>query len=82
MCIDTVCSVSYQYIKVLNYVHDLQEEDTFKQKVLGSLSDELIQAKQQLSTVTKQQTTCLEEYLASQTLVRWVKENLKSTELA
>ncbi|XP_029311958.1 LOW QUALITY PROTEIN: E3 ubiquitin-protein ligase rnf213-beta [Cottoperca gobio] len=54
------------------------EKDTFKQRALGSLTDDLLRAKQQLSTVTEQHTTCLEEFLASQTLVSWVKENLKN----
>ncbi|XP_045924674.1 E3 ubiquitin-protein ligase rnf213-beta [Micropterus dolomieu] len=54
------------------------EEDTFKQRALGTLSDGLFRAKQQLSTVTKQHTDCLEEFLASQTLVSWVRENLKT----
>ncbi|KAM7381116.1 hypothetical protein PAMA_012108 [Pampus argenteus] len=53
------------------------EEDTFKQRNLGSLTDDLLRAKQQLSTVTKQHTACLEEFLESQTLVNWVKKNLK-----
>uniref|UniRef100_A0A3B4TK13 RING-type E3 ubiquitin transferase n=1 Tax=Seriola dumerili TaxID=41447 RepID=A0A3B4TK13_SERDU len=52
------------------------EEDSFKQRVLGSLREDLFQAKQQLSAVTKQHTVCLEEFLASQTLVSWVKNNL------
>ncbi|XP_023274609.1 E3 ubiquitin-protein ligase rnf213-beta-like [Seriola lalandi dorsalis] len=54
------------------------EEDSFKQRVLGSLREDLFQAKQQLSTVTKQHTVCLEEFLASQTLVSWVKNNLRN----
>ncbi|KAF7645355.1 hypothetical protein LDENG_00206190 [Lucifuga dentata] len=54
------------------------EEDSFKQRVLGSLNDDLLSAKQQLSTVTKQHTACLEEFLASHTLVSWVKNNLKN----
>ncbi|KAG8008845.1 hypothetical protein GBF38_010486 [Nibea albiflora] len=53
------------------------EEDTFKQRALGSLTDDLFRAGQQLSRVTKQHTACLEEFLASQTLVTWVRENLK-----
>lgn len=56
----------------------LQEEDTFKQRALRTLSDDLFRAKRQLSGVTKQHTACLEEFLASQTLVTWVRENLKS----
>ncbi|XP_073346346.1 E3 ubiquitin-protein ligase rnf213-beta [Pagrus major] len=54
------------------------EEDTFKQRALGSLTDDLFRAKRQLSTVTKRHTACLEEFLASQSLVTWVKENLKN----
>ncbi|XP_034563927.1 E3 ubiquitin-protein ligase rnf213-beta [Notolabrus celidotus] len=54
------------------------EGDVFKQKALDSLSDDLFQAKQQLSSVTKQNTACLEEFLESQTLISWVQENLKN----
>ncbi|XP_054454921.1 E3 ubiquitin-protein ligase rnf213-beta [Anoplopoma fimbria] len=54
------------------------EEDTFKQRALGSLSDDLLRAKRRLSTVTKQHTSGLKEFLASQTLVCWVRENLKN----
>ncbi|XP_044192717.1 E3 ubiquitin-protein ligase rnf213-beta isoform X2 [Thunnus albacares] len=54
------------------------KENTFKQRSLGSLTDDLLRAKKQLSAVTKQHTSCLEEFLASQTLVSWVKENLKN----
>ncbi|XP_008298790.1 E3 ubiquitin-protein ligase rnf213-beta [Stegastes partitus] len=54
------------------------EEETFKQRTLGSLSIKVFRAQKQLSTVTKQHTACLEEFLKSQTLVNWVKENLKS----
>ncbi|XP_042252605.1 E3 ubiquitin-protein ligase rnf213-beta [Thunnus maccoyii] len=54
------------------------EEERFKQRNLGSLTEDLLHAKQQLSTVTKQNTSCLEEFLVSQTLVNWVKENLKN----
>ena len=55
-----------------------QQEDSFKQRTLDSLSSKLISAKRQLSSVTKQQTLCLDEFLRSHTLVTWVKENLKS----
>lgn len=54
-----------------------QEEDSFQERALGSLSADLHRAKHQLSAVTEQHTACLEEYLESQTLVSWVKENLK-----
>lgn len=53
-------------------------EEPFKQRALGSLSPDLLRAKQQLSSVTKQHTACLEEFLASQALIIWVKENLKN----
>ncbi|KAM3838360.1 E3 ubiquitin-protein ligase rnf213-beta-like, partial [Diretmus argenteus] len=53
-------------------------EDTFKQRVLGSLTNDLLCAKQQLSTVTMQHTASLEVFLTSHTLVSWVKENLKN----
>ncbi|XP_059181122.1 E3 ubiquitin-protein ligase rnf213-beta [Centropristis striata] len=53
-------------------------EEAFQQRSLDSLTYELLQARQQLSAVTKQHTACLEEFLRSQTLVSWVKENLKN----
>ncbi|XP_047465467.1 E3 ubiquitin-protein ligase rnf213-beta [Mugil cephalus] len=54
------------------------EEDSFKQRALETLSDDLFRAGRQLSKVTKQNTACLEQFLESQTLIRWVKENLKN----
>ncbi|CAJ1081416.1 E3 ubiquitin-protein ligase rnf213-beta [Xyrichtys novacula] len=54
------------------------EEDIFKQRTLGSLSEDLFRAKQQLSSVSKLNTACLQEFLESQTLVNWVKENLRN----
>ncbi|KAK2820122.1 hypothetical protein Q5P01_023081 [Channa striata] len=53
-------------------------EDAFKQRILGSLGPDLFRAQQHLSTVSTQQTACLEEFLASQSLVNWVKGNLKN----
>ncbi|KAL0964856.1 hypothetical protein UPYG_G00329960 [Umbra pygmaea] len=60
-------------------IHSLTqlEDSTFKRRVLGSLSDDLINAKGKLSTVTQQQTTCLEVFLESQELVDWVRTYLK-----
>lgn len=55
-----------------------QDEESFKQRVLWSLTDDLFHASQQLSGITRQRTACLEEFLKSQTLISWVKENLKS----
>ncbi|KAG7491231.1 hypothetical protein MATL_G00000820, partial [Megalops atlanticus] len=53
-------------------------EDSFRRRPLRSLSDDLVQAGEQLSEVRKQDTTCLEEFLRSQELVSWVKANLQS----
>uniref|UniRef100_A0A3B3VQK5 RING-type E3 ubiquitin transferase n=1 Tax=Poecilia latipinna TaxID=48699 RepID=A0A3B3VQK5_9TELE len=39
----------------------LQDEDSFKQRVLGSLTDDMFHARQQLSAVTREHTACLEE---------------------
>ncbi|KAM9837888.1 LOW QUALITY PROTEIN: E3 ubiquitin-protein ligase rnf213-beta [Aulostomus maculatus] len=54
------------------------EENRFKQKLLGSLSDDLFCAEQHLSTITRQHTGCLEEFLDSHALVSWVKKNLRN----
>ncbi|XP_017573370.2 E3 ubiquitin-protein ligase rnf213-beta isoform X2 [Pygocentrus nattereri] len=54
-------------------------DDTFKQKTLESLSDDLLSAKRRLSNVKPQHTACLDAYLESEKLVRWAKtciENL------
>lgn len=55
-----------------------QGKDAFKQRALRSLTDELFTAAHHLPTVTKQHTVCLEEFLASHSLVSWVQDNLKS----
>lgn len=55
-----------------------QGEDAFRQQALRSLTADLFAAKNQLSAVTRQHTACLEEFLASQSLVGWVKDNLQS----
>ncbi|XP_008435734.1 E3 ubiquitin-protein ligase rnf213-beta [Poecilia reticulata] len=54
------------------------DEDSFKQRVLGSLTDDMFHARQQLSAVTKEHTACLEEFLKSQPLISWVRENLRT----
>ncbi|KAJ3608504.1 hypothetical protein NHX12_025551 [Muraenolepis orangiensis] len=61
-------------------IHNLTQlkEDLFKQRTLDSLSSDLISATRHLSTITKQQTVCLDEFLKSHTLVTWVKNNLKN----
>lgn len=68
---------NYRFLPVLVE----QEEDAFKQRALRSLTDELFAATNHLSTVTKQHTVCLEEFLASHSLVSWVKDNLKSASI-
>uniref|UniRef100_A0A3P8SYM7 RING-type E3 ubiquitin transferase n=1 Tax=Amphiprion percula TaxID=161767 RepID=A0A3P8SYM7_AMPPE len=62
-------------------IDTLSQLDSFKQRTLGSLSVDVFRARKQLSTVTKQHTDCLEEFLKSQTLVSWVKENLKMSDV-
>uniref|UniRef100_A0A3B3CNS2 RING-type domain-containing protein n=1 Tax=Oryzias melastigma TaxID=30732 RepID=A0A3B3CNS2_ORYME len=57
------------------------EEASFKQRLLRSLTDELLCAGQQLSLVSKHHTSCLEEFLRSHTLIRWVQENLRMSDL-
>ncbi|XP_015244846.1 PREDICTED: E3 ubiquitin-protein ligase RNF213 [Cyprinodon variegatus] len=52
--------------------------DSFKQRVLGSLSDDLFSAGEKLSAVNKKHTACLEEFLKSETLISWVTENLRT----
>uniref|UniRef100_A0A3B3UG58 RING-type E3 ubiquitin transferase n=1 Tax=Poecilia latipinna TaxID=48699 RepID=A0A3B3UG58_9TELE len=59
----------------------LQDEDSFKQRVLGSLTDDMFHARQQLSAVTREHTACLEEFLKSQPLISWVRENLRSSDV-
>ncbi|KAM4715158.1 LOW QUALITY PROTEIN: E3 ubiquitin-protein ligase rnf213-beta [Anableps anableps] len=51
------------------------EEDAFKQRV-RALTDDLFHARQQLSAVTRGHTACLEEFLKSQPLISWVRDNL------
>ncbi|RVE59876.1 hypothetical protein OJAV_G00193340 [Oryzias javanicus] len=67
-------SGSFSAIETLSQM----EEASFKQRLLRSLTDELLWAGQQLSSVTKHHTSCLEEFLRSHTLIRWVQENLRS----
>ncbi|XP_037836891.1 E3 ubiquitin-protein ligase rnf213-beta isoform X2 [Kryptolebias marmoratus] len=52
--------------------------ESFRQSALASLTDDLFHAGQQLSTVTRQHTACLEEFLKCHTLISWVKDNLKT----
>ncbi|XP_062858949.1 E3 ubiquitin-protein ligase rnf213-beta [Trichomycterus rosablanca] len=52
-------------------------EDSFKKKSLGSLSDELISARQKLSNIDRKHTACLEVFLKSKDLVDWVKKSIK-----
>ncbi|XP_028976279.2 E3 ubiquitin-protein ligase rnf213-beta isoform X3 [Esox lucius] len=61
-------------------IHSLTqlEDGSFKQRALRSLSDDLIQAKQKLSSVTLQETKCLEAFLESQALVSWVQKHLQN----
>uniref|UniRef100_A0A3P9PGV9 RING-type E3 ubiquitin transferase n=1 Tax=Poecilia reticulata TaxID=8081 RepID=A0A3P9PGV9_POERE len=60
---------------------NFNDEDSFKQRVLGSLTDDMFHARQQLSAVTKEHTACLEEFLKSQPLISWVRENLRMSDV-
>ncbi|XP_046887613.1 E3 ubiquitin-protein ligase rnf213-beta isoform X4 [Hypomesus transpacificus] len=57
-------------------IHSLTQlkEQSFKQRVLGSLTKDLIRAKRHLSTVTLKHTECLEAFLECHKLVSWVKD--------
>ncbi|XP_043958780.1 E3 ubiquitin-protein ligase rnf213-beta isoform X1 [Gambusia affinis] len=54
------------------------DEGSFKERVLKSLTDDMSHARQQLSAVTREHTACLEEFLNSQPLISWVRENLRT----
>ncbi|XP_005805466.2 E3 ubiquitin-protein ligase rnf213-beta [Xiphophorus maculatus] len=54
------------------------DEDSFKERVLKSLTDDMSHARQQLSAVTREHTACLVEFLNSQPLISWVRENLRT----
>ncbi|KAM6951514.1 E3 ubiquitin-protein ligase rnf213-beta [Aplochiton taeniatus] len=54
------------------------KDDAFKKRVLGSLTEDLLGTKRQLSMVTQQHTACLDVFLESQALVSWVKDTLKN----
>ncbi|XP_028991062.2 E3 ubiquitin-protein ligase rnf213-beta [Betta splendens] len=65
---------SFREIETLRQLEDA----SFKDRSLRSLSDDLFHAKQLMSSITKQQTACLEQFLKSQPLVNWVQANLKN----
>ncbi|XP_066518776.1 E3 ubiquitin-protein ligase rnf213-beta [Hoplias malabaricus] len=53
-------------------------KDSFKQRTLGTLSTDLINAKKRLLNVTHQHTACLEAFLDSDKLVSWVKAYIEN----
>ncbi|XP_051967995.1 E3 ubiquitin-protein ligase rnf213-beta-like [Xyrauchen texanus] len=53
-------------------------DDTFRQNTLGSLSDDLIKARQKLADVKPQYTACLEAFIDSGTLIKWAKTQIQS----
>uniref|UniRef100_M4AJD5 RING-type E3 ubiquitin transferase n=1 Tax=Xiphophorus maculatus TaxID=8083 RepID=M4AJD5_XIPMA len=57
------------------------DEDSFKERVLKSLTDDMSHARQQLSAVTREHTACLVEFLNSQPLISWVRENLRMSDV-
>ncbi|XP_073722611.1 E3 ubiquitin-protein ligase rnf213-beta [Misgurnus anguillicaudatus] len=64
----------FSAIHILTRVSD----ESFKQNPLGSLSDDLVQARQKLSNVKPQHIACLKAFLTSDTLNEWVKTQIKS----
>ncbi|XP_043109399.1 E3 ubiquitin-protein ligase rnf213-beta isoform X2 [Puntigrus tetrazona] len=63
-----------------SHIHCLIQvrDDSFKQNTLGSLSEDLIRARKQLADVKHQHTACLKAFLESDTLIKWVKTQIKS----
>ncbi|XP_077056473.1 E3 ubiquitin-protein ligase rnf213-beta isoform X2 [Siphateles boraxobius] len=64
----------FSQIHCLTQVRD----DSFKQNTLGSLSDDLISARQKLADVKCQHTACLKAFMKSDTLIKWVKMQIPS----
>uniref|UniRef100_A0A087YL98 Ring finger protein 213b n=1 Tax=Poecilia formosa TaxID=48698 RepID=A0A087YL98_POEFO len=72
-------SGNFSEIRSLSFfIQQMEDEDSFKQRVLGSLTDDMFHARQQLSAVSREHTACLEEFLKSQPLISWVRENLRT----
>ncbi|KAF4106371.1 E3 ubiquitin-protein ligase rnf213-beta-like isoform X3 [Onychostoma macrolepis] len=63
-----------------SHIHSLIQvrDDSFKQNTLGSLSDDLIRARQKLADVKRHHTACLKAFLESDTLIKWVKMQIPS----
>uniref|UniRef100_A0A9J7YJS3 RING-type E3 ubiquitin transferase n=1 Tax=Cyprinus carpio carpio TaxID=630221 RepID=A0A9J7YJS3_CYPCA len=63
-----------------SHIHSLIQvrDDSFKENTLGSLSDDLIRARQKLEDVKCQHTACLKAFLDSDTLIKWVKTQIPS----
>ncbi|XP_073773817.1 E3 ubiquitin-protein ligase rnf213-beta isoform X3 [Danio rerio] len=63
-----------------SHIHSLTlvRDDSFKQNTLGSLSEDLIKARQKLADVERRHTTCLEAFLKSDTLIKWIKAEIPS----
>uniref|UniRef100_A0A3B5AH48 RING-type E3 ubiquitin transferase n=1 Tax=Stegastes partitus TaxID=144197 RepID=A0A3B5AH48_9TELE len=73
--IDTLSQLLLIFSPVEVFTEEMHIQHVNINQKLGNTSQK------QLSTVTKQHTACLEEFLKSQTLVNWVKENLKSNDV-
>uniref|UniRef100_A0A3B1J697 RING-type E3 ubiquitin transferase n=1 Tax=Astyanax mexicanus TaxID=7994 RepID=A0A3B1J697_ASTMX len=61
------------------HIHPLTQlrEDWFKQRTLGSLSEDLISAKNRLSHVKAQDSACLHAFLQSDKLLQWVRDSCR-----
>ncbi|XP_051530047.1 E3 ubiquitin-protein ligase rnf213-beta-like isoform X2 [Myxocyprinus asiaticus] len=63
-----------------SHIHSLTQvrDDTFRQNTLGSLSEDLIKARQKLADVKPLYTACLEAFIDSDTLIKWAKTQIQS----
>ncbi|XP_051523957.1 E3 ubiquitin-protein ligase rnf213-beta-like isoform X2 [Myxocyprinus asiaticus] len=63
-----------------SHIHSLTQvrDESFRQKTLGSLSDDLIKARQNLADIKRQHTACLEAFLDSDILIKWVQTQIPS----
>ncbi|XP_026078195.1 E3 ubiquitin-protein ligase rnf213-beta isoform X1 [Carassius auratus] len=63
-----------------SHIHSLIQvrDESFKENTLGSLSDDLIRARQKLEDVKCQHTACLKAFLDCDALIKWVKTQILS----
>lgn len=64
----------FSYIRYFS----IKRDDSFRRNTLGSLRDDLVQARQKLADVKPQRIACLKEFLDSDPLNQWVKTQIES----